>query len=210
METEKVNSTILSSSEIIKNNITSIINISTNNKTDIFPSENFSKYLFIAIIFLLIMLLITSTVILLFILRKRKKINTNSISNNMVMNKIIIKNPPDLKPDNSINKKDDFQSVQNTSNVSNCILPQNILSEIKDQNLQMQIHNIINNPTSSSGGSSGRRKKKRSDNSGDNTKSLGIYNKDSNTVKSEEINTQKLEEEIKEQMKKYVVVEEKN
>ena len=125
------------------------------------------------------------------------------------MNKIIIKNPPVPKP-SSITKKDDFQSVQNTSNVSNCILPQNILSEIKDQNLQMQIHNIINNSTSSSGGSSGRRKKKRSDNSGNKMKNVELNNKDVDNTKNAEINTQKLEEEIKEQMKKFVVVDEKN
>ena len=209
MEDKNINSTILSSSETIQNNISSIINTSPINNSNILSSDNFSKYLFIAIIFLLIILLITSIIILFFIFKKRKKINTSSISNNMIMNKIIIKNPPVPKP-SSITKKDDFQSVQNTSNVSNCILPQNILSEIKDQNLQMQIHNIINNSTSSSGGSSGRRKKKRIDNSANIMKSLGIDNKDAETVKDEEINTQKLEEEIKEQMKKFVVIEEKN
>ena len=209
MQNKNINSTILSSSKIIKNNITSLVNISTNNNTNMIFPEYFSKYLFIAIIFLLIILLITSIIILFFIFKKRKKINTSSISNNMVMNKIIIKNPPVPKP-SSITKKDDFQSVQNTSNVSNCILPQNILSEIKDQNLQMQIHNIINNSTSSSGGSSGRRKKKRSDNSGNKMKNVELNNKDVDNTKNAEINTQKLEEEIKEQMKKFVVVDEKN
>ena len=128
----------------------------------------------------------------------------------MVMNKIIIKNPSNPKPQSSITKKSDFQQVQNNSNVSNCILPPNILNEIKDQNLQMQIHNIINNSTSSSGGSSGRRKKKRSDNSGNKMKNVELNNKDVDNTKNAEINTQKLEEEIKEQMKKFVVVDEKN
>ena len=41
-------------------------------------------------------------------------------------------------------------------------------------------------------------------------KNVELNNKDVDNTKNAEINTQKLEEEIKEQMKKFVVVDEKN
>ena len=136
--------------------------------------------------------------------------------------KIILKNPNNNISLNIVNPKD-FQKLQNTSNISDAgiIKPNNVLNEIKTSNLQEEINKIIN--TSSSSDSSGaaakrelrnnRRKKKEQINKINNVNN--INNKESNIdnvnerkkEKITEVNTQKLEEEIKQQIKKYVLEE---
>ena len=140
----------------------------------------------------------------------------------MILNKIILKNP-----NNDLSLKVDpkgFQRLQNTSNVSNSNIQQNnnIFNEIKSENLKDEIHKIIN---TSSSLESGRRKRKKnsdydlnkSDNKEDknilqnNNKQLsGIINEENNKNNIEDksnVNTQELEKEIKEQIKKYVIEE---
>ena len=117
------------------------------------------KYLFLGIIIILLILLIISILILLFLFLSKKKVE--SVSNhNMILNRIILKNP-----NNDISLKANpkgFQRLQNTSNVSNSnIQPNNnIFNEIKNENLKDEIHKIIN---TSSSLDSGRRRKKNSD-----------------------------------------------
>ena len=178
------------------------------------------KYLFLGIIIILLILLIISILILLFLFLSKKKVE--SVSNhNMILNRIILKNP-----NNDISLKANpkgFQRLQNTSNVSNSnIQPNNnIFNEIKNENLKDEIHKIIN---TSSSLDSGRRRKKNSDLElnknidkedkkvldNNNKQMSDIIEEDNNQIKDEEkpnINTQELEQEIKQQIKKYVIEE---
>ena len=200
------------------NNKSINMNITYNNNL---ISESNSNILFLGIIFVLTILLIISIIILFFLFRKRKRTNTVS-SKNMVLNKIILKNPNNSISLNIVNPKD-FQKLQNTSNVSESGIVQqnNVLNEIKTQNLKDEIHKIINTSSSSdsSRGKRGKRKKMNNDNN-DKKKieNIIVNNKeasfDSKNIINEEkkekvseVNTQKLEQEIKEQIKKYVVEE---
>ena len=183
-----------------------------------------SKLLFLGIIFVLFILLIISILILVFLFLKKKKVN--SVSNhNMILNRIILKHPNN---NIKINAKG-FQPLQNTSNVSTSnIQPNNnLFNEIKSENLKDEIHKIIN--TSSSLEQGKRKRKKVSDselikNENKDNQDILIDNininqeiknsiKDNviniNDMKKENsnINTQELEKEIKEQIKKYVIDE---
>ena len=144
----------------------------------------------------------------------------------MILNKIILKNPSN---DISLNANPNgFQRLQNTSNVSNTNIQQNnnnIFNEIKSENLKDEIHKIIN---TSSALDSGRRKRKKISSSesnnivnkeennifkdNNNKENSEIINEDNNSnkdIKNEKsnVNTQELEKEIKEQIKKYVIEE---
>ncbi len=208
------------------NNITNDININKSINMNItynnnLISESNSNILFLGIIFVLTILLIISIIILFFLFRKRKRTNTVS-SKNMVLNKIILKNPNNSISLNIVNPKD-FQKLQNTSNVSESGIVQqnNVLNEIKTQNLKDEIHKIINTSSSSdsSRGKRGKRKKMNNDNHDEKKiENIIVNNKeasfDSKNIINEEkkekvseVNTQKLEQEIKEQIKKYVVEE---
>ena len=186
--------------------------------------DNNSKLLFLGIIFILLILLIISLFILYFLFKKRKKINSVS-NNNMVLNKIVLKNPNNSFSLNIVNPKD-FQQLQNTSNVSIAGIQQNnnVLNEIKSENLKDEIEKIKNATVIS--GSSGRRRggkrnrlknssndaeKKENNILGENKEmsfdSKNIILNEEKKDKKPDINTQKLEQEIKEQIKKYVVEE---
>ena len=183
-----------------------------------------SKLLFLGIIFVLFILLIISILILVFLFFKKKKVN--SVSNhNMILNRIILKHPNN---NIKINAKG-FQPLQNTSNVSTSnIQPNNnLFNEIKSENLKDEIHKIIN--TSSSLEQGKRKRKKISDSelikneNKDNQDilidNININQEINNSIKdnvmnindmkkeNSNINTQELEKEIKEQIKKYVIDE---
>ena len=136
-----------------------LIQNTTGNK--LFLDDTGSKLLFLGIILILLILLIISVLILIYLFLKKKKVN--SVSNhNMILNRIILKNPNNaesLKVDSK-----GFQRLQNTSNVSNSnIQPNNnLFNEIKSENLKDEIHKIIN---TSSALDSGRRKRKKNDES---------------------------------------------
>ena len=209
------------------NNKTNIINntLITNLTSNNVISENNSNILFLGIIFVLTILLIISIIILIFLFKKRKK--GNSVSNkNMVLNKIILKNPNNSISLNIVNPKD-FQKLQNTSNVSDAgiVQPNNVLNEIKSQNLKEEIHKIINTSSSSDSSRNKRGKRKRGSNQGNNNENKNENNIGNNNIEKSfdskniinindgkkenisDVNTQKLEQEIKEQIKKYVVEE---
>jgi len=208
----------------INDNINNIINdtlIQNTTGNKLFLDDTGSKLLFLGIILILLILLIISVLILIYLFLKKKKVN--SVSNhNMILNRIILKNP-----NNAESLKVDpkgFQRLQNTSNVSNSnIQPNNnLFNEIKSENLKDEIHKIIN---TSSALDSGRRKRKKnfeSESNKDNNKQennilqdnnnkqlSGIISEDNINNKEEKpnINTQELEKEIKEQIKKYVIEE---
>ena len=207
----------------INNNIIndSFINNITGNQ--VFLDDTSSKLFFLGIILILLILLIISILILIYLFLKKKKVN--SVSNhNMILNRIILKNP---NHNNEVSLKVDpngFQRLQNTSNVSTSnIQPNNnFFNEIKSENLKDEIHKIIN---TSSSLESGRRKRKKifdpelnKDNKeeknilqdNNNKQISGIIGEENNKNNKEEkpnVNTQELEKEIKEQIKKYVIEE---
>ena len=215
MSNDKVKNLVTNINNSTFNNNISLINFTSNNSL---LNDKSSNFLFLGIIFLLIVILIISILILIFLFKKKKRIN---VVNNIDLNRIIIKNPSNNNPQVIVNQKGGFQKVQNTSKVSDIIQPNNVLNEIKSHNLKDEIHKIIN--TSSSSGSMGvgkgkRSKRKRGNNSNLNNsgnssgKEKGEIGKDNNLIDKEEkkenimeINTQELEKEIKEQIKKYVV-----
>ena len=198
----------------------SLINNATMNQNILDDTKN--KLLFLGIILILLILLIISILILIYLFLKKKKINLVP-NHNMILNKIILKNPNNELSIKVVPKG--FQRLQNTSNVSNSNIQQNnnIFNEIKSENLKDEIHKIIN--TSSSLDSGRRKRKKNSDlelnKSGNkeennilkenNNKQLsGIISEDNNKNNIEDksnVNTQELEKEIKEQIKKYVIEE---
>ena len=202
---------------IINNNKTynnnSLINNTSNN---LLLNVKTSNYLLLGIIFILIIILIMSILVLIFLFKKKKKINY--VSNNIGLNKIIIKNQNN-NGNNKVDEKFGFQKVHNTSKVNDIIQPNNVLNEIKTNNLENEIHKIIYNTTSSSSGSLEKKSTRKRKNgfkfntiNGSNVKGdllnskKDINNKKENENISDE-NTQKLEKELKEQIKKYVVEE---
>ena len=183
-----------------------------------------SKLLFLGIIFVLFILLIISILILVFLFFKKKKVN--SVSNhNMILNRIILKHPNN---NIKINAKG-FQPLQNTSNVSTSnIQPNNnLFNEIKSENLKDEIHKIINTSNSLEQGKRKRKKvsdselikNENKDNQDILIDNININQEIKNSIKdnvinindmkkeNSNINTQELEKEIKEQIKKYVIDE---
>ena len=192
----------------------------TTSKTlNLLTDSNNTNILFLGIILVLTILLVISIIILIVLFIKRKKVKSVS-GKNMVLNKIILKNPNNNISLNIVNPKD-FQKLQNTSNVSESgiIQPNNVLNEIKSQNLKEEIHKIINNSGSSDSSRGKRGKRKRPSNKNEKdiinneNKEMSFDSKniinDKEKENAPEVNTQKLEKEIKEQIKKYVI-EEKN
>ena len=105
---------------------------------------------------------------------------------NIEQNKIFYKNS---------GKKQPYNRIQNTSGMNNNIgLTPNNLSEIKVQNMKQEIHNIISN---ASGSSSGRRKREKKKKPGNNNMG-GFGGKEG------------MQNEIKEEMKQYVIDEHNN
>ena len=199
-------------------NNTSIINGTSNNS---FLNDKNNNFIFLGIIFILLLILIISILILIFLFKKKKRVNY--ISNNIDLNKIVIDNSNNNNnnPNNIIEQKGGFQKVQNTSKVNDLIQPNNVLNEIKTNNLKDEINKIIN--TSNSSGSLGigkRSRRKRGNNSSLNNSgnssgkgdSLEINNNNNDLVnkdekKTSDINTQQLEQELKAQIKRFVVEE---
>lgn len=180
----------------LNNNINSRYSNYTKNQTKSFLPEtiklplinkdvntNYALFLGILVPFLLIGLII----IICYFIKKRMKSKMSSTSNdNLDQNKLQMKNSGLSQP---------YNRIQNTSGLINNIgSGPNNLSEIKVQNLKEEINNIISN---TSGSSSGRRKrdKKKSTNKGafdEKKDQIGIQN------------------EIKEQIKQYVIDEHNN
>ena len=132
-------------------------------------------------------LLIGLILIICYCIKKRNRSKMSSTSNdNLDQNNLQIKNSGIKQP---------YNRIQNTSGLNNNIgLNPNNLSEIKVKNLKEEINNIISNP---SGSSSGRRKR-------DKKKSAP---KNAFDEKKDQIGIQN---EIKEQIKQYVIDEHNN
>ena len=209
----------------IQNNITYIANNITyfnsetnnnNSKSNLFLNNRNDNYFLLSIILVLFILLIISILIIIFLLKKKKKINF--ISNNIGLNKIVINNSNNNQ-NKIIDQKGGFQKVQNTSKVNDLVQPNNALNEIKTYNLGEEIHKIVHSSLNSSfttfGGKRLNKKKVESNlnTSGSNfgkedlifgNKNI-LLKKENKNQKINNINTQKLEQELKQQIKKYVI-----
>ena len=185
-------------------NYTKIKNYSNNSISNNSAIDDNAKILLFGIIFILSILLILSIIILIFLWRKKKSSISN---NNIILNRISLKNQR-YKNNNFDNKKG-FQKLQNTSNVSDSMIQQsNVLNEIKAKNIKeenkiIQSLNLMYSPEKDN-----KMKRMKNNISGENKEvsfdSKNIINDGKNIIQSEEVNTQELEKEIKEQIKKYV------
>lgn len=179
----------------LKNNINSRVSNYTKNQTKGFLPEtiklplinkdvntHYALFLGILVPFILIGLII----IICYFIKKRMKLKMSSSNDNLDQNKLQMKNYGAKQP---------YNRIQNTSGLNNILQGNpNNLSEIKVQNLKEEINNIISN---TSGSSSGRRKR-------DKKKST---NKNAFDEKKDQIGIQN---EIKEQIKQYVIDEHNN
>ena len=183
-----------SNNTFVKENI--IKDINNNNQTKSFLPETVKLPLInkdvntnYALCFgiLIPILLIGIIIIICYFIKKRMKSKMSSTSNdNLDQNNLQIKNSGINQP---------YNRIQNTSGLNNNIgLNPNNLSEIKVKNLKEEINNIISN---TSGSSSGRRKR-------DKKKSAP---KNAFDEKKDQIGIQN---EIKEQIKQYVIDEHNN
>ena len=99
--------------------------------------------LLMCILILFLLFFIVIIIILICLIKKRKRLlqAETIVNNNKIdINKMILQNSNDLKP----NKKD-FQEIQNNSNVSDYSTGANNMSlgEIKAKNLKEEIHSIV-------------------------------------------------------------------
>jgi len=134
-------------------------------------------YIFCLSISIIILALI---IILICFLKKRRRKKMKK-DDNMDMNRINFSNSQ---------KKQDYNRIQNTSQINNIGVNQDNLSELKVYNLKNEIKNVVN---SNSGSSSGRRKRQ--------SKKL----KNQNLIVLEGEGEKEKQNEIKEQIKQLVI-----
>ena len=178
--------------------ISALNNTNNINQTNLFSKETIkipiinkhmdTKYAILLGISIPILLILLILVICYYIrkkIRSRMLLTTNS---NIEQNKINYKN----------NKKQSYNKLQNTSGFNNNIgINPNNLSEIKVQNMKEEINNIISNTSGSSSGRRRREKKKKPA----NNNMPGFEGKEGEKGKQNE---------IKEQIKQYVIDEHNN
>ena len=113
------------------------------NSLKIFIESIPQSYLLLCVLILFVIFFILIIIILICLIKKRKRLlqSETIVNNNKIdINKMILKNPNNLKP----NIKD-FQAIQNNSNISDFSVPgpNMSLSEIKTKNLKEEIHSIV-------------------------------------------------------------------
>ena len=135
-------------------------------------------------------LLILLVIIICYFIKKRLKAKISSTANDSADQK-------QIQMDN-IQKKLPYNRIQNTSGLNNMALTPNNLSEIKVHNLKEEINNIMSN---SSGSSSGRRKRAKKKQGNNSNKMPGFDMQEGQ---------KEMQNEIKEQIKQYVIDEKKN
>ena len=124
------------------NSLTNTYNNSTktlNDYIELLPQS----YLIVSILTLFIILFLMLVITLGCLLKRRKKrVNGNNLFNNIGVHKIVIKNPNNEEKIKNENIND-FQAVQNNSNVGETIQQNMTLGGIKEKNLKEEVHNII-------------------------------------------------------------------
>jgi len=181
-------------------------NTNAHNSTHIFKNSSFiknirhqiidnvknmdKKYITgIEILFPLIMVILI-VILIIYCIKKRKKNQINQeINNNIDKNGINFQNSANKAP---------YNRIQNTSGFNVGLNPNNLsMSEIKVQNLKDEIHNIITNNSGGSNSSGKRKREKRK-----------MGNKNINMSSQE--NNKGIQNEIKEEIKQYVIDEHLN
>ena len=135
-------------------------------------------------------LLILLVIIICYFIKKRLRAKLSSTANDSADQK-------QIQMDN-IQKKLPYNRIQNTSGLNNMALTPNNLSEIKVHNLKEEINNIMSN---SSGSSSGRRKRAKKKQGNNSNKMPGFDMQEGQ---------KEMQNEIKEQIKQYVIDENNN
>ena len=193
--------------EFIKENNQIINNITTNNINNNYNVTNISnqlinqnntknaqnkiidnldpKFILGLEIFLPIIVIIIVIIFILYCIKRKKKIliqeNINNEKNGIKFQNIVNSTP--------------YNRVQNTSGFNVGLNPNNLsMSEIKVQNLKDEIHNIINNNSGGSNSSGKRKREKRK---------MG----NNNVNFSSQENNKGIQNEIQEEIKKYVIDE---
>ena len=122
------------------NSLTNTYNNSTktlNDYIELLPQS----YLIVSILTLFIILFLMLVITLGCLLKRRKKrVNGNNLFNNIGVHKIVIKNPNNEEKIKNENIND-FQAVQNNSNVGETIQQNMTLGGIKEKNLKEEVHN---------------------------------------------------------------------
>ena len=160
-------------------------------------NKHYNSYLIISL-FILIPILFIILLIYLFIRYRKKSYKMKKIKENYDLNRIHVEKP-------KINQK--YNPILNTSGINNVPQSQDNLSEIKIQNMKEEMNNINANNTNSNninmGGSSGRRKreKKKGEKRKKNDIGIGFDMKEGK---------KEMENEIKEQIKQFVIEEHNN
>ena len=201
-----IDTTILNiSNNSIKENNT-IVNKTKHNSTHLFKNSSFiknirhqimdnvknidKKYITgMEVLFPLIMVILI-VILVIYCIKKRKKNQINQeINNNIDKNGINFQNSANKTP---------YNRIQNTSGFNVGLNPNNLsMSEIKVQNLKDEIHNIITNNSGGSNSSGKRKREKRK-----------MGNKNVNNSSQE--NNKGIQNEIKEEIKQYVIDEHLN
>ena len=137
-----------------------------------------------------LIIVILIVVLVIYCIKKRKKNQINQeINNNIDKNGINFQNSANKTP---------YNRIQNTSGFNVGLNPNNLsMSEIKVQNLKDEIHNIITNNSGGSNSSGKRKREKRK-----------MGNKNVNNSSQE--NNKGIQNEIKEEIKQYVIDEHLN
>ena len=185
------NNIIISKSSNINRNKSNNPTIFSNHKNITIPFLNKSIETHFLLVYGVPLLTILLVVFILFcyFVKRRKRIKSLNINEN--------ENEAN-KPENS-GFKSSYKKLQNTSNINVGLNQNNMsMSEIKVQNLKEEIHNII---SSNSGGSNSSGKRKR-----EKRKSLNKNNAEYIAQEGDK----GIQNEIKEQIKKYVIDEQYN
>ena len=181
-------------------------NTNAHNSTHIFKNSSFiknirhqiidnvknmdKKYITGIEILLPLIMVILIVILIIYCIKKRKKNQINQeINNNIDKNGINFQNSANKAP---------YNRIQNTSGFNVGLNPNNLsMSEIKVQNLKDEIHNIITNNSGGSNSSGKRKREKRK-----------MGNKNMNMSSQE--NNKGIQNEIKEEIKQYVIDEHLN
>ena len=201
-----IDTTILNILNDSKKDNNTIVNKTKRNSTHLFKNSSFiknirhqivdnvkkidKKYITgMEVLFPLIMVILI-VILVIYCIKKRKKNQINQeINNNIDKNGINFQNSANKTP---------YNRIQNTSGFNVGLNPNNLsMSEIKVQNLKDEIHNIITNNSGGSNSSGKRKREKRK-----------MGNKNVNNSSQE--NNKGIQNEIKEEIKQYVIDEHLN
>ena len=159
------------------------------------------SYLLLCVLILFVIFFILIIIILICFIKKRKRLlqSETIVNNNKIdINKMILKNSNNLKP----NIKD-FQAIQNNSNISDFSGPgpNMSLSEIKAKNLKEEIHSIVSGTLNEMTINKSRKMKRRKKGNTSRTNGQKLIKNENNNLPT----CKELEDENKEQGKNDII-----